>query len=183
MKKKKKRKALWLLILIAVLLGAFYFRRQITSTLNHYVTEVRAALGIKSGRRPSDARALKPHDAASVQGKFTFLPDQKDRFAWSVKYPDGRVFKLGQEFSSDCNPTLGRAKAPETVRFEFSEQRSCNPALRKPVQVDAASMKAADGDGAPAIVAAILTGGNIYGHTSSLISLTPAGPKLLRRLD
>jgi len=183
MKKKKRRKALWLLILVAVLLGAFYFRRQIRSTVSYYVTQGRAALGIKSGRRASDAHVSKPHVASSVQGKFIFLPDQKDRFAWSVKYPDGRVFKLGQEFSSDCNPTLGRAKAPETIRFEFSEQRSCNPALRKPVQVDAASLQAANGDGSPTIVAAILTGGNIYGHTSSLISLTPSGPKLLRRLE
>jgi len=182
-RKKKGRKGLWLLIFAVVLLGAFYFRRQITSTGSYYAKQVRAALATKTDRRAPEATGAKPRAAASVQGTFTFFPDKKDRFAWAVKYPDGRVFKLGQEFSSDCNPTLGRAKTPDTVRFEFSEQRSCNSALRNPVQVDAASMKTANGDSSPTIVAAILTGGNIYGHTSSLISLTPTGPKLLRRLE
>jgi hypothetical protein len=184
MKKKKSRKGLWLLLLlIAVLASGFYFRRQVTSTLGIYVSKVRAALSLNSGRHASEGSATKSQAASSSQSKFVFFPDGRSRFAWSVQYPDGRVFKLGEEFSSDCTPTVGRAKTPETARFEFSEQRSCNSALRQPVQVDAAALKDVNGDGSPELVATILTGGNIYGHTSSLISLTPKGPKLLRRLD
>ncbi len=120
---------------------------------------------------------------SSIKGKFTFFPDKRTRYAWSVKYPGRRTFKLGEEFSSDCFPTLKLATQPETIRFEFNEQRSCNSGARKPIQVDADSLKDVNADGSPEVVSAILTGGNVYGHTTSLISLTPKGPKVIRHLD
>jgi hypothetical protein len=47
---------------------------------------------------------------------------------------------LREEFSSDCTPILKLAKRPETIRFEFNEQRGCNSRARKPIQVDADSL-------------------------------------------
>jgi hypothetical protein len=65
----------------------------------------------------------------------------------------------------------------------FSEQRSCEAAARKPVPVAAESLQDVNGDGFPEIVSAILAGGNVHGHTSSLITLAPKGPQVVRRLD
>ena len=168
-------------ICILVLLGGFYFRKQITSKLVAHAPKARW-LPTASDRHPSDAASPKRQSAKSSNGKFTFFPDEKSRYAWSVKYPDGRVFKLGEEFSSDCTPTLKLGKRAETIRFEFNEQGSCNSGARKPIQVEADSLKV-NANGSPELVAAILTGGNIYGHTSSLISLTSKGPKVIRHLD
>jgi hypothetical protein len=114
---------------------------------------------------------------------FTFFPDHRDRYAWSVKYPDGRTFNLGEEFSTDCPPVVGRSSSPATIRIELNQQRSCKSGATKPLQITAESMKDVSGDGSPEVVATITTGGNVYGHTSSLIALTPKGPKVVRRLD
>ena len=182
MKKKARSGRLWMVsICILVLLGGLYFRKQITSKLGAYAPKA-SGIPTASDRHPSEAASPKRQSANSINGKFTFFPDKKRRYAWSVKYPDGRVFKLGEAFSSDCTPTLKLGKRAETIRFEFNEQRSCNSGARKSIQVEADSLKA-NADGSPELVAAILTGGNIYGHTSSLISLTPRGPKVIRHLD
>ena len=185
MKKKKTGSGrLWMaLICILVLLGGFYFRKQITSKLAAYAPKASSVLPTMSDRHLPVAASPKRQTASSIKGKFTFLPDEKSRYAWSVKYPDGRVFKLGEEFSSDCTPTLKSGKRPETIRFEFSEQSSCNSGARKPIQLDVDSLKDVNADGSPKLVAAILTGGNVYGHTTFLISLTPKGPKVIRHLD
>jgi hypothetical protein len=129
------------------------------------------------------AASPKRQTVSSTSSNFTFFPDDKSRYAWLVKYPDGRIFKFGEEFSSDCTPTLKLAKRPETIRVEFNEQRGCNSRARKPIQVDADSLKDVNADGSPELVSAILTGGNVYGHTSFLISLTPKGPKVIRHLN
>lgn len=185
MKKKKAGMGrIWLvMICIIVLLAGVYFRKQITSKLAAYVPKASSVLPTVRDKHPPLPANPKHQTASSSNGKFTFLPDEKNRYAWSVKYPDGRVFKLGEEFSSDCSPTVKLGKRPETARFEFNEQRSCNSNGRKPIQVDADSLKDVNADGSPELVTAILTGGNVYGHTASLISLTPKGPKVIRHLD
>jgi hypothetical protein len=182
----KKRKTGWgrfwiVLICALVFLGGFYFRKQITSRVDSYASKARSALPTVGDRHPSVAASPKRQTVSSTSGNFTFFPDDKSRYAWSVKYPDGRIFKFGEEFSSDCTPTLRLAKRPETIRFEFNEQRGCDSRARKPIQVDANSFNTADGS--PELISAILTGGNVYGHTSSLISLTPKGPKVIQHLD
>lgn len=111
------------------------------------------------------------------------MPDEKSRFGWLITYPDGRVFKFGEEFSSDCAPSLKLAKAPATAKFEFVEQRSCNFAARKSLQVDAGSLRDVNGDGSPELIASVITGGNVNGHTANLISLTPKEPKVVRRME
>jgi hypothetical protein len=172
------------LICVLALLGGFYFRKQINSRLAPYASNASSMLSPARDSQPSKAAASpKTQAVSSISGKFTFFPKEKDQYAWSVKYPDGRVFKLSEEFSGDCAPTLKLAKRPETIRIEFNEHRGCKPGSRKPIQVEAESLKDVNADGSPELVAAILTGGNINGHTSSLISLTPKGPKVIRRLD
>ena len=184
MRKKTGRGRLWIgLICVIILMGGFYFRKQITARLAAYAPKASSVLPTAGDRNPSAAASPKSPAVSSIKGKFTFFPDEKSRYAWSVKYPDGRVFKLGEEFSSDCTPTLKLAKRPETTRFEFNEQRGCNSRSRRPIQVAADSLKDVNADGSPELVSAILTGGNVYGHTSSLISLTPKGPKVIRHLD
>lgn len=185
MKKKKKTKGriLWIFLICVILLGAgFYFRRQIRSELNAYGAKPSPVLSTANDRR-SKQSSPKPEIVGSTKGKFTFFPDDKNQYAWSVRYPDNRVFNLGDEFSSDCTPTITQAKAPETVRFEFNEQRSCDSNLRKSIQVDAGAVKDVNRDGSPEVISVIVTGGNVYGHTSSLISLTPKGPKVIRHLE
>jgi len=183
-KKKTGRGRLWfVLICVLALLAGFYFRKQITSRLAAYASKARSVLPTASDRHPSAAASPKLQTVRSINGKFTFFPDERSRYAWSVKYPDGRVFKLGEEFSSDCTPNLKLAKRPETIRFEFNEQRGCNSSARKSILVDTDSLKDVNADGSPELVSVILTGGNVYGHTSSLISLTPKGPKVIRHLD
>jgi hypothetical protein len=184
----KKRKTGWgrfwiVLICGLVLLGGFYFSKQITSRVAPYASKVSSALPTAGDKHQSVAASPKRQTASSTSSNFTFFPDDKSRYAWSVKYPDGRIFKFGEEFSSDCTPTLKLAKRPETTRFEFNEQRGCNSRSRRPIQVAADSLKDVNADGSPELVSAILTGGNVYGHTSSLISLTPKGPKVIRHLD
>jgi hypothetical protein len=120
---------------------------------------------------------------SSTKGKFTFFPDDKNRYAWLVKYPDGRTFKFGEDFSGDCPPVVGRTKVFATIRFKFNQQRSCKSGARKPVQVPGELMKDVSGHGSPEVISTILTGGNVYGHTSALISLTSMGPKVVRRLN
>jgi len=186
MKKKKKtgRGRLWVVLMCGLMfLGGFYFRKQITAKLAAYASKASAVLPAARDTHPSDAASPKRQTASSIKDKFTFFPDEKSRYAWSVKYPDGRVFKLGEEFSSDCTPILKLAKRPETIRFEFNEQQGCNSRARKPIQVDADSLKDVNADGSPKLISAIMTGGNVYGHTSFLISLTPKGPKVIRHLD
>ncbi len=184
MKKRKRGKGLlWIIVICIFALLGFYFRGQITSKLGKYATRARSVFAAKSDKRASETARPKSQTVGSIKGSFTFFPDGRNPYAWSVTYPDGRVFKLGEEFSSDCSPTLGLAKAPATVRFEFNEQRSCRPGSRKPIQVDAGLLKNVSGDGSPELIAAVLTGGNVYGHASSLISLTPRGPKVVRHLD
>jgi hypothetical protein len=182
MKKKKRGKGLlWIiLICIAALLSGFYFRRQITSKLGFYASKARSVIPAAGDRHPPQAISPKPPIASSTKSTFTFSPDEKDRFAWSVKYPDGRVFKFGEEFSSDCAPRLKLAKVPT---FEFVEQRSCNAHARKPIQVDANSLRDAHGGGSPEVIASVVTGGNVNGHTVTLIALTSKGPKVVRRMD
>ena len=183
-KKKTGRRRFWIVLICAlVLLGGFYFRKQITARVAPYASGVSSALPTAGDKHPPVATSPKRQAASSINDKFTFFPDEKSRYAWSVKYPDGRVFQLGEEFSSDCTPALKPAKRPETMRFEFNEQRGCNSRARKPIQVAADSLKDVNADGSPELIAAILTGGNVYGHTSFLISLTPKGPKVIRRLD
>ena len=165
---------------VLAILGGFYFRAQITSKIADYASKARSMLPTESGRHSSDAASQKRQTASSINGKFTFFPDERSRYAWSVKYPDGRVFKFGEEFSGDCTPTLKPAKRPETIRFEFTEQRICNSGSRKTIHIEVDSLKDVNADGFPELVAAILTGGNVNGHTSSLISLTPKGPKVIR---
>ena len=171
------------LICVLVLLGGYYYRKQVVSKLTACISKARSVLPMVSDRHSPVSANSKRQMVSSTNGKFTFFPDEKSRYAWSVKYPDGRVFKLGEEFSSDCTPTLKLAKRPDTTRFEFNEQRGCNSRARKSIQVDADSLKDVHADGSPELVSAILTGGNVYGHTSSLISLTPRGPKVTRHLD
>ncbi len=111
------------------------------------------------------------------------MPEEKNRFGWLVRYPDGRTFKLGDEFISECPAVVGRATNPATIRFELDEQRACNSGLRTPIQVDAESLKDANADGFPDVVAEIVTGGNVNGHLTSLISLKATGPRVVRRLN
>jgi hypothetical protein len=183
-KKKAGRGRLWIvLICVLVILCGFYFSKQITSELAAYASKASSVLPTASGRHPSDATSPKRQTARSINGNFTFFPDERSRYAWSVKYPDGRVFKFGEEFSSDCAPSLKLAKAPATARFEFVEQRSCNFAARKSIQVDAGSLRDINGDGSLELIASVITGGNANGHTANLISLTPKGPKVVQRLE
>lgn len=186
---ENEKTLLWFLVIGILAVGAsFYFKNEIKDQIKGTKISAYASKAVPPFRNTSDSqpiRAANPKSptVGSTKGKFTFFPDQKNRFAWSVKYPDGRTFKLGEQFSSDCPPVVGRATAPATVRFEFNEQRSCNPSLRKSVEVEAEFLKDVNADGSPEVIAAILTGGNVNGHTSSLISLTPKGPKVVRRLD
>jgi len=186
-KKTRKGPLLVLVLIGAASVAGFYFRKEIEAKLRTYDAKARPSSSV-SGSHARDHAHPKPHaaeasPATAIKGAFTFFPDAKNQYAWSVKYPDGRVFQLGDEFSSDCNPVLSVAKAPTTIRLEFNEQRSCNSAARKPLRIDAGSMKDTNGDGSPEVIAAIVTGGNVNGHTSSLIALTPKGPHVVRRLD
>jgi hypothetical protein len=192
-KKARKKKAhkgiLWFILICAVVLsGGYYYRREIAAklSLNAPPPQV-VSPESRVAKEASTHRAATSNPTVSgektIRGKFTFLPDIQNPYAWLVKYPDGRVFKLGKAFSSECNPTVGMAKDPATVRLEFNEEQSCNSSARKAVQADAAGLRDVNGDGSPEIIVAILTGGNVNGHTSSLISLTPKGPKTRRRLD
>ena len=184
MKKKKKSKGLlWIILICIVALAGFYYRRQVTSRLADYVATARS-LAPSSDRHPSqETKNTKALTANATKPTFTFMPDEKSRFGWLIKYPDGRVFKFGEEFSSDCTPSLKLAKAPATARFEFVEQRSCNFAARKSIQVDARSLRDINGDGSLELIASVITGGNANGHTANLISLTPKGPKVVQRLE
>jgi len=184
-KKKSRRTWFWLVLFCGiVILGGFYVKSRIgTSKRSAYASKAVSPSPGTTDRIPSQTASPKPSTVSSIKGKFTFFPDHKNRYAWSVKYPDGRTFRLGDEFSSDCPPIVGRAAVPATIRFELSQQRSCKAGIRKSVQVAAESLKEVAADGSPEIIATILMGGNIYGHTSSLISLTPTGPKVVRRLD
>lgn len=182
---KSKRTLLWLvLVCVLAVLAGFQFRDRINlSKIFVYAPKSLLPLGNTSDIHPMPAATSKSQTVTPTKCKFTFLPNGSNRFAWSVTYPDGRTFKLGEEFSSDCPPIVGRAAAPATIRFEFNEQRSCNSSLRKTVQVDAASLKDVNADGSPDVIAAILTGGNVNGHATSLILLTSSGPQVVRRLD
>jgi hypothetical protein len=193
-KKKTGRRFLWVVLIGAILLGgAFYFRKEIVSRLRPSAGPTRSAFSRTVNRAGTQAKprsaVASPSSTPSrmetlpAKGRFTFFPDGRNQYAWSVKYPDGRVFKLGEEFSSDCAPSVGVAPAPATVRFEFNEQRSCDPTARKPVRVDAGSMKDVSGHGSPEVIAAIVTGGNVEGHASSLIALSPKGPRVIRRVE
>jgi hypothetical protein len=145
----------------------------------HAVSPTRSVAG--SSKAAAEPVRSRPQGPPSRKGEFTFLPVDNSQFAWSVRYPDGRVFSLGEEFSGDCDPTLRpAASSAATVRFEFSEQRSCDPARRRAIRVDGASLKSVHGS--PLVIASVLTGGNVYGHRSSLISLTANGPKVIRQL-
>jgi hypothetical protein len=179
-KRKAGRRFVWVAVIgVVALAGAFYFRNEIAAKLRPDMGPKRTSFSAPDNRAGENVRP-RPH-AAAITGRFTFFPDARNRYAWSVKYPDGRVFKLGEEFSSDCTPSLVVGKAPARIRFEFNEQRSCDSAARKPVQVDAEAMQ--DVSGSPEIIAAIITGGNVYGHTSSVISLSPKGPHVIRRVE
>jgi hypothetical protein len=184
MKKKKKSKGLlWIILICIVALAGFYYRRPITSRLADYVAKSRS-LAPLSERHPSqETKNTKAPTAKPTKPIFTFMPDEKSHFGWLIKYPDGRVFKFGEEFNSDCTPSLKLARAPATVRFEFVEQRSCNFAARKSIQVDAASLRDVNGDGSPELIASVITGGNVNGHAANLISLTPKGPRVVRRME
>jgi hypothetical protein len=186
-KKKKKAKRIWLwLILICGLAGlagfCFTHPRSVSKIFAHVSKLVSPSPGA-SDRHPSQAASSKSATVNSITGKFTFFPDHRDRYAWSVKYPDGQTFNLGEEFSTDCPPVVGRSTSPATIRIELNQQRSCKSGVTKPIEIAAESMKDVSGDGSPEVVATILTGGNVDGHASSLIALTPKGPKVIRRLD
>lgn len=187
MKQKKPKRILFWLVLFCVgaVLGGFYIKNRIgTSKLPAYISkEVPPPAPSTGDKIPSQTASPKPPSVSSTKGKFTFFPDDKDRYVWSVKYPDGRTFKLGEDFSGDCPPAVGQAKVFATIRFKFNQQRSCKSGARKPVKVPGELMKDVSGHGSPEVISTILTGGNVYGHTSALISLTPMGPKVVRRLN
>ncbi len=182
--KKSKRGVIWLLLLcfVAAVVAAFYYGGwSRISKASAYVTSAVTPSRNTSGRHLSGATTPKLQTVNLEIGTFTFLPDKKDRFGWSVRYPDGRTFKLGDEFISECPVVVGRAKKSGTLRFELDEQRACNADLRTPIHVDAESLKDVNADGFPDVVAEILTGGNVNGRVSSVISLAPAGPRVVRR--
>ncbi len=184
--KKSKRGVLWLLLLcvVAVVAAIFYYGGwSSVSKASAYVATAVSPSRNTSGRHLSRATTSKLQTVSLGTGTFTFMPDEKNRFGWLVRYPDGRTFKLGDEFSGECPAVVGRATNPPTIRFELDEQRACNSGLRTPIQVDAESLKDANADGFPDVVAEIVTGGNVNGHLSSLISLAAKGPKVVRRLN
>ena len=184
MKKKKtarKSTVLWIVVFCVMIgLAGFYFERAFKSKLSTYISQASSVITKQHETRTSHTASPKLQTVSPAKGKFTFFPDGRDRYAWSVKYPDGRVFMLGEEFSGDCTPALSNQRK---VAFEFTEQRSCNSDTRKSIQVDAESLKGANSDRSPEVIASISTGGNVYGHTASVISLTPAGPKVVKQLE
>ncbi len=181
--KRSRPRVLWLLLCVfAVMAAVFYYgRRSSVSKAYAYLARAVTPLLNTSGRHLSRPTTPKLQTVSLARGTFTFMPAEKDRFAWLVRYPDGRTFRLGDEFSSECPAVVGRATYPATIRFELDQQRACNPDLRTPIQVATESLKDVNADGFPDVAAEILTGGNVNGHLSSLISLTPTGPKLVRR--
>lgn len=183
MRKNTRGRFFWIVLILAMVLSGLYFRKQITSQLGAYVTKPRSVVTTNTDRHPSGVDSPKPQAVSASKGKFTFFPDGRNPWSWSVKYPNGRIFKLGGEFSSDCAPTVRSAKRPDTLQFEFDEQRSCKPSARKPISVNGELLKDTNGDGSPQLITSTLTGGNVYGHTSYLISLSTNGPKTIRRLE
>ncbi len=184
--KKSKRGVFWLLLCtFAVVAAIFYYYggRSSFSKASAYFARAVSPSRSTSGRHLSRATTPKLQTVSMAKGTFTFVPDENNRFGWLVRYPGGRTLKLGDEFSSECSAVVGRGTNPATIRFELDEQRACNSGLRTAIQVDAESLKDVNGDGFPDVVAEILTGGNVNGRLSSLISLTPAGPKVVRRLN
>ncbi len=181
--KRSGHSVLWLLLCVfAVMAAVFYYGgRSSVSKASAYLARAVTPSRTTSDRHRSQPTAPKLQTVSLAKGTFTFLPAEKDRFGWLVRYPDGRTFRLGDEFSSECPPVVSRATNPATMRFELDEQRACNAELRTPIQVDAESLKDVNADGFPDVVAEILTGGNVNGHLTSLISLTPTGPKVVRR--
>jgi hypothetical protein len=182
MRKNRRGRVFWIVLILATVLSGLYFGKQITSQLRAYVTKARSVV-ITNNARPSSGISPKPQSVSESTGKFTFFPDGRTLWSWSVKYSNGRIFKLGDEFSSDCAPTVTSAKRPDTLHLEFDEQRSCNSTARKPISVNGESLKDINGNGSPQLVTRTLTGGNVYGHTSYLISLSANGPRAIRRLE
>ncbi len=181
--KKSRHGVLWLLLFMCAAMAAVFYYGGRSGALKAYAYLTRAVTPSRnaSGRHLSGPTTPRLQTVSMTNGTFTFIPKEKDRFGWSVRYPDGRTFRLGDEFSSECPAVIGRATNPETIRFELDGQRACEADLRTPVQVAAGSLKDVNGDGYPDVVAEILTGGNLNGHLSSLISLAPTGPKVGRR--
>jgi hypothetical protein len=181
--KKSRHSALWLLLCVFAVLAAvfFYGGRSSVSKASAYLARAFTPSRTANGRHWYRPTTPKLQTVSLAKGTFTFIPAEKDRFGWLVRYPDGRTFRLGDEFSSECPAVVGRGNNPATIRIELDEQRACDAKFRTPIQVDAESLKDINADGFPDVVAEILTGGNVNGHLSSLISLAPTGPKVVRR--
>ncbi len=181
--KKSGHGVLWLLICVfAVMAAVLYFGgRSSLSKASAYIARVVTPTQNPSSRHLYRASSPRLQTVSLAKGTFTFIPEKNDRFGWLVRYPDGRTFRLGDEFSSECPAVVGRATHPATIRFELDGQRACNANLRTPVQVDAESLKDVNADGFPDVVAEVLTGGNVNGHLLTLISLAPTGPKAAGR--
>ncbi len=160
-RKKSKSGVLWLLLCVfAVVAAVFLYRGGRSSVSKAFAYLARAASPSRStsGSHLSRATTQKLQTVSLAKGTFTFVPDEKNRFGWLVRYPDGRIFRLGDEFSSECPAVVGRGTNPATIRFEMDEQRACNSGLRTPIQVDVEALKDVNADGFPDVVAEILTG-------------------------
>ena len=74
--------------------AGFYFRDEIKDQIRGAKIPAYASNAIPPFRNTSDSqpiRAASPKSptVSSTKGKFRFFPYQKNRLAWSIKYPDG----------------------------------------------------------------------------------------------